>query len=249
MIKRVALLLTVLTLQAPLLRAQPTATLTVRVAGAAMPASGYLVELRQARLAITGVVDSSRIVVFKDLPPGEVDLEMRAVGYKPVRAHLTLSPGSNGVEFTAMPQRIELATVRVRGDRDVPERLQGFERRRALGEPNGVVDQAEIERVNPVALTVMLGRLPGVRVYDSLGIKKLISRRGGRMVGGAMIPCQLRVMIDGVLVPLDFNLDAIPPRQVYAVEIYLGAARMPPEFGSLRENSQCGLALIWTRSG
>lgn len=231
-------------------RRQESASLAVRLTSqsAALVATAS-VRVRHAGGLREARFDSAGVVLLLDLRAGVVEVDVRAVGAQPRSARMVLERGANVVDFVLRDQRVELSTVSVLGDRPVPSRLQGYERRRMLGEPNGVVDRGEIERVRPIGVSVLLARLPGVRVMDSLGIKKPVSRRGSLMRGGQMMPCQMRVMLDGVLLPLDFNLDQIPPMDVHGIEVYAGAARLPPQFGSSRENSQCGVVLIWTRGG
>ncbi len=148
-----------------------------------------------------------------------------------------------------------LAGVQVQAEMPHVARLEGFERRRKAGTPSAVVMQAEIERAAPIALSRMLRGVAGIQVGDSLGSTVAISRRGAKPsailkgVGFGLVPCVMRVMLDGIVMPPLFSIDQVVPRDVYAIEVYNGPARLPPELSGMRTDSWCGLVAIWTREG
>lgn len=106
-------------------------------------------------------------------------------------------------------------------------------------------------------LSRVLRGMAGLRLADSLGNTVAISTRGakptplpgGRSSGFALVPCVLRVVLDGVLQPALSNLDAIVPRDVHGIEVYYGPSRLPPEMAGIRTDNWCGVIAIWTRSG
>jgi hypothetical protein len=56
------------------------------------------------------------------------------------------------------------------------------------------------------------------------------------------------VYVDGVAMPAPFNLDLLPsPRELAGIEVYAGAATIPPQFAGF--NRGCGIILIWTKDG
>ncbi|MEI6739444.1 MAG: TonB-dependent receptor plug domain-containing protein [Gemmatimonadaceae bacterium] len=148
-----------------------------------------------------------------------------------------------------------LAGVQVQAEMPHVARLEAFERRRKAGTPSAVVMQAEIERVAPIVLSRMLRGVAGIQIGDSLGYTVAISRRGAKPspirsgVGFGLAQCVMRVMLDGVVMPALYNIDQVVPRDVYAVEVYNGPARLPPELSGLRTDTWCGLVAIWTREG
>jgi hypothetical protein len=54
-----------------------------------------------------------------------------------------------------------------------------------------------------------------------------------------------RVFLDGLHVPNASIDDILNPGDVYAVEAYVGASRIPPEFD--RIGGGCGVIVFWTR--
>ena len=62
-----------------------------------------------------------------------------------------------------------------------------------------------------------------------------------------MVDCVLRVMVDGIVQPPLTHLDAVVPNDVYGIEIFYGAARLPVQFAGLRTDNWCGMVAIWTR--
>lgn len=61
--------------------------------------------------------------------------------------------------------------------------------------------------------------------------------------------CMIRVVLDGQLTDATFSVDDVPPSAIRGIEVYLGAATIPAEFSSVRQDALCGIVLIWTRSG
>jgi len=100
----------------------------------------------------------------------------------------------------------------------------------------------------------MLRGIAGLRIADSSGATVAISSRGdkptrnARRLGFTMVPCVMRVAVDGILMRAQFNIDQIVPRDVHGIEVFSGPARTPPELGGgLRTDDWCGLIAIWTR--
>ena len=67
--------------------------------------------------------------------------------------------------------------------------------------------------------------------------------------GIALVPCVLRVMLDGIVLPALSDIDKVVPQDVHGVEVFFGAASIPPSLGGMRSDNWCGLIAIWTRSG
>jgi hypothetical protein len=84
-----------------------------------------------------------------------------------------------------------------------------------------------------------------------MGVPLALSKRGQKLVseptgGMIVVPCVLRVAIDGQIQPGSTSLDIVTPEEIEAVEIYSGPATIPSEFAGARDQS-CGLIVIWTR--
>lgn len=92
--------------------------------------------------------------------------------------------------------------------------------------------------------------MAGLRVADSLGAMVAVSTRGMKWERGAntFVPCVMRVMLDGVVMSASTDIDQIIPFDVYAVEVFFGPSRIPPQYNGGRADQWCGLIAIWTRS-
>jgi hypothetical protein len=201
--------------------------------------------------------DEKGRAVFDSLVPGVWRLKAQHIGFQPGEVGIRVGDGDNTVaillEQNAPPM---IDTVRIVGGRRVTSRLDDFETRRILKLTTATISRAEIEKRNPFALSQMLTNLPSIRIADSAGVKVAISTRGmkkgyftdntGRPREG-LVNCMLQVMVDNVLMPYGFDLDQISPQEVHGIELFAGAARMPPNLSSIRTDSWCGLLVIWTR--
>lgn len=137
----------------------------------------------------------------------------------------------------------------------------------------------EIVRRRAGRVTDLLSSLPGVRLVPSatgLG-RNAIELRGSLMVRGNM--CHPRVFVDGILIirgdarqagldvhgfpeerttELQFAQgereeiaidDVVVPEDILAVEVYRSASQVPVQFGGTSMDTQCGVIVIWTKTG
>ncbi len=178
-----------------------------------------------------------------------VALGVRAVGYQPVSDSVTWRTGADTVTVRLAPVAETLAEVRVRDRAPSVARLTSVDQRIANRTPSAAVTRAEIEKRNPIALSRMLRGVAGLRLADSSGATVAVSTRGAKLEGLRPVPCVMRVMLDGIILSASTDIDQIPPVDVHAIEVYFGAARIPPELGGIRADAWCGLIAIWTRSG
>lgn len=217
--------------------------------------------LPDADIILTGRIGVARVRTdtqgrarWTGLGAGTYRAIVRCIGYEPLSMELPLdaSTGVYAVVLEAVAAQ-SIAAMRVVADAPVAARLAGFDERRRRGEPSASLTRAEIERRNPVQLSQLLRGLPGIRLADSLGIRVAISTRGQKLsrAGTTMglVPCVMRVMVDGAVLPALSNLDALVPAEVYGIEVYNGPSRMPAIMGGLRTDNWCGLIAIWTRDG
>jgi hypothetical protein len=165
------------------------------------------------------------------------------------------------------PQKLE--TVRIEDSAEViSPRLAGFERRRSLkaGSTTFTMGEDIVKRAT-IRLSDALRRAHGVMIVDSLDVRLVASSRfakpkgGGFAVGdrrpglnnpssrGAILaPCVMRIAVDGQLKEWGFSVDDVPVTDVYGIEVYPGAATIPPEFATIKQDGWCGMVMIWTRS-
>lgn len=108
----------------------------------------------------------------------------------------------------------------------------------------------EIDRINTVYATELFRRFMSVNVGPSRTSAMteyfaLSRREGGNPSLGA---CPMTVYVDQVPMPTPFNLDLLPsPKDLAGIEVYSGAATIPPQFSGT--NRGCGVILVWTRDG
>lgn len=234
---------------------EPAGALSLRVSDANdMPVALAHVELRRGPRTYRVQADSSGGVQLANLTPGAWSLSVRRLGFAPTDVDIDIATGSNRVTVELRGLHTELAAVRVNAKADLPSgRLREFEMRLSRGAASAVVTRDQIERRNPTELTQILRGIAGLRIADSLGSAVAISTRGLKPVraqgGIALVPCVMRIAIDGVLMPALTNLNAVPPQQVHGVEVFFGSARIPEQYNGTRTDNFCGMILLWTREG
>ena len=68
-------------------------------------------------------------------------------------------------------------------------------------------------------------------------------------VTGGTESCPLRIGVNGHLMPEEYQLDDVVVADIVAIEIYPSVATTPVQFSSTSRGLNCGLAMVWTRSG
>jgi hypothetical protein len=175
-----------------------------------------------------------------DAPAGTRMLEVRAVGFYPVRRPIDVVAGAAPVRVALSTLKAVLDTVKVmaarRGDRN------GFEERRRTGAGRYVTAEM-IARQRAVNASDLLRNLAGV-LLDGDAFRM-------RGVGGGCTPA---VFLDGRLFdrigPADID-DWMRPDQVKAIEVY-SENTVPPQFRQPpgradQEVDPCGSIVIWTK--
>jgi hypothetical protein len=186
--------------------------------------------------------DSAGVFRIVDAAAGTQTVEVRAVGFEPLRHLVTLTPGEPLVaSFTIERQRVLLDTVRVTAGRKLPPDVQNIERRwrRGLGT---ILDGATVRERTGTQLTSALWSIPGVRLGMRAGYGNVVYLRGGS--GGECIP---PIYLDGFrFEAAGISIDEIvPPSEVAAIEMYPRAMQRPAEFTDIGE---CGVLVVWTRA-
>lgn len=180
--------------------------------------------------------------LLRELPLGTHTLEVRALGFLPVRRAVDILETSLGaVEVTLETLAAVLDTVRVRGQRIwTSPQLAEFERRRKSGFGH-FMDEEAIERRNPMFVSDLFRMTPGVTITPGSGMGWQVLMRGS----GFQQLCAPALFLDGMRVlNEDGNLDQfINPMDVRAVEVYTRGSNVPPQFTTL---SGCGSIVIWT---
>ena len=200
-----------------------------------------------AGLDLYALSDSAGHFRIEDVPAGEHEV---IVGFLSM-----VSPASQGVtariredqttevelllDITVLPVAaivVEIKTLERR------RKMDGFERRRAMAFGR-FITREEIERSKPRRLSLLLYRVPGVRIRRSplapFNITLTTTRSGGF--------CEMNYYLDGVLQPLNtgFDIDFVPPEDIDGIEIYTSPNRTPLIFS--HPGVRCGVVAIWTR--
>ena len=213
-----------------------------------------LVALSQASISMFGStvkVETGADGRFRVLrvPAGEYIMIVKRVGFRPASSVIAVRDNEEArVTFSLERVPPELDTVRVT-TRHMPGRLADFEERRQHNNGGQFLTQDDIERRHVAFATELIVPLMGVQMRLTPGgggqyRKVAVNRRGGTLG-----PCPYQVLVDGIPMPTAFDLDLLPPPSTYAgVEVYIGAATLPPTLGTTG-GRWCGVIAVWTKEG
>lgn len=225
---------------APAQQSGASLVVSVHIAGSGAPLAGALVSVEGT--GIGGVTNARGILRLDGLTAVGHRVVVSSIGYSDGEASIMLSDGETRTLAVAVELRpIELMEVETRA-REGVRRLTaaGFYRRKAQG-PGAFITRQQIEDRKPRQLSDMLRTVPGLLLsptgfsdsHASMRRSTIPSRR-----------CPIQYILDGVPVH-GFNIDDVPPGDVEGIEIYRGAAQLPPQFN--RQTAMCGAIAIWTR--
>lgn len=187
------------------------------------------------------------------VPPGQYLLVVRRIGYAPTSGIIDVPEKDTlRLSYALLRSNNLLDTVQVRGSR-ITMRMLDFEKRRQQGQGQ-FITQEEIERRGSLQTSDFMRYMRGIEVSQvttqAFAGTQVYSRRegGGFTDGQQQQYCTLQVILDGIILPRNFNLDLLPPpKQVAGIEVYTGAATVPPQFGGV--DRRCGVVAVWTRDG
>lgn len=190
---------------------------------------------------------------FVDVPAGQYLLIVRRLGFRPISAIVEVSRGDTlRLSYTMEPAVQSLERVVVTEERRSMKMLE-FEERRQRG-VGWFLTQEQIERRNLPVSADYLRLAPSVGLapsHNASGLSELVAisrREGGSFLGDGAGACAMQVVIDGVPMPPRFPLELLPtPKDIAGIEVYAGAATIPPQFSGV--DRRCGMILVWTRDG
>jgi hypothetical protein len=199
------------------------------------------VEVTAIKQAKTTRTDSLGHFVLVSLPAGPLDLSFRRLAYEPVIVVTDLAPRDTTeveVTLTVVSQRLTgfLVLAHAKNKRT----LQAFEARRRQGIGH-FITRADIEARHPIRLSEMMRMIPGAMLVPGENGRETL-----RFGGIARPNCPPQFFVDGILA-VGFTIDEMPPGDVEGIELYGGAAGVPPEFSRMARGPSCGSVLIWTR--
>ncbi|HEU0052676.1 MAG TPA: carboxypeptidase regulatory-like domain-containing protein [Longimicrobium sp.] len=226
-------------------RGRGTLELTVTVAATGEPIHGAVVEVQDTRLQV--VTDEGGRAHLAGVPEGERLVRVGMLGMETREISVLVQGGAT----LQMPVRMELqpieleavraeASIRTRGTRMLHS--AGFYERKAIG--NGrFLTRAEIERMQPRFVSDVLRRTTSLAMQANLFSR---SRVASRRSGAPQAPnrCETQVFMNGIPTG-QFEIDEVNPEDIEGIEIYDGAADVPPAF--TRGTSLCGAIVIWVR--
>lgn len=202
--------------------------------------------IRDARIALLGTAlraatDSAGHFAVESLHSGTYVLQARAIGYAVTSWVIPVQDGELVEKAFELPPIADtLAAVTVEGRPTFfQQRMRDFEQRRR--ERRGVfVTEEEIHATGAGTLVDVLRGVPGVRLSCRLGTCIVEMTRSARGV------CRADWVVDG-FPATESGTPHLPVVGIVGIEIYRSAGETPPQF--LKGNSQCGVIVIWTKSG
>ncbi|HEX5436152.1 MAG TPA: TonB family protein [Gemmatimonadaceae bacterium] len=234
--------LAILPLQARAQRAVSSGAVLVTV----HDSSGAELAGAQLRLQGTGVggsTDERGRVRLDKLPAGAARFDVRRLGFRPITLAMTVrADATSEASITLVRAVPQLAPVFIHGSaRDLHGPMAGFYHRRHMG-VGRFITRDEIAHLHPQMLTDLFRRLPGVEIVSTDVIPHAIRLRGNH--------CAPLVWLDGSpLSAAEFDLDALTPESVEAIEVYSGISEIPPQFRGPNGIGMCGVVVVWSRQG
>ncbi|MDB4877193.1 MAG: TonB family protein [Gemmatimonadetes bacterium] len=199
------------------------------------------VEVTVLKTSATVRTDTAGEFILSKIPAGNLDISFRRLAFEPVLLMMQVTANdTTEVEITLTVVAQKLTGVVVLADPEHRRILEAFESRRRQGIGH-FITRYQIEQRHPMLLSDMLRMIPGTRLYS--GENGRVSLRFARS-GAANCPPQF--FVDGIQA-MGFTIDEMPPGDVEGVELYAGAAGLPPEYNRLHSTVNCGTVVIWTR--
>ena len=230
-------------------------------------------------LVSTAMTDRDGSWVLRIPGPGTYFVEAKRLGYQPWMAGpVELSPGDDFTSvFHLKRLPVRLDAIEVSGT--ATERylsLTGFYDRQRSDFGHFMTPE-DIERRRAATVSDLMQGLPGVNVVSmttgSVGAR-YIQLRGSNLSQGGV--CRPRIFVDGLMfargdavsrrIDPDPNTETIQetmqridqgmsiddighPGTIAAIEISRSASQVPVQFGGTSTETQCGVIVVWTRTG
>lgn len=177
-----------------------------------------------------------------DLPTGTHTLEVRALGFLPVRRPVDIladTPGSTEVTMESLAAVLDTIKVTARQRIWLSPQMAEFEARKRSGFGH-FLDPEAIEKRDPIFVSDLFRMTPGLVVTPGQAFGSRVLMRGT----GFARYCAPAVFLDGMKVWSEGDLDQlVSANDVRAVEVYTRASNVPPQFNTM---DGCGSIVIWT---
>ncbi len=212
---------------------------TVKDSGGTVLSNVEVMLMRSGRAVRT---DSAGHFLLAAIPAGNADIGFRRVAFEPVIVSLKIPfDDTTEVEIRLGGITPLLPAVIVNEKVERNRVLEQFEQRRKTG-AGYFVTRADIEKRRPNTLSEYMRMIPGVRIVTLDNGRSAL--RFARNPRGNNCPPQY--FLDGIPAS-NFDIDEVLPGDVEGVELYAGAAGVPPQFNRFYGTTICGTILIWTR--
>jgi hypothetical protein len=192
-----------------------------------------------------GAVYSDSLGVFRlaNVPTGKRALHFRRLGFEPKSLDADISQGQTlALSVTLDPFATEIEGMTVEELTRRRQLLSDFYDRKARGFGH-FITREEIEKQDPQNLSDMMRMVPGAQIIPVAGTGTSTLRFNRAQIGR---DCPPQYWVDGVKA-YNFNIDDVVPSDVEGIEIYPGAATVPPQYNTREGTTICGVVLIWTR--
>jgi hypothetical protein len=197
--------------------------------------------------------DTAGIVVFMLHRTGTNVFTVRRFGFAPITTTLEVPEHDTlkiHVIMHAVSVQLDAVNVSAASPAASAFGVSMFDVRRATSAGGHFITREDIERRNPFETLDLFKNVLGVEVQRNSRFQtRITSTRGTAFLN----QCVLKVGVDGAIFGLasddGFDVNAVPPSDIYGIEIYNGAATIPAQYLSATAGSYCGLIMIWTRGG
>lgn len=144
----------------------------------------------------------------------------------------------------------KLPTTTIREERELLS--EAYLRRSRIRGTGKFLTARDIEKIGPPHTAQLLARVSGGSIRDvGGGNSLLVGNRGTRMTLSGGMPSQLCVIslaVNDVHVPAGFDIRAIKPEDIAAIEFYNGPSSIPLELGgTMQGDANCGMFVIWLK--
>jgi hypothetical protein len=194
------------------------------------------------------------------LPPGQLVVEIRHIGFDARRETITLDAGKETMRrFSLAPNVQPLDTMRsvAKESTYISPLLRGFEERRHAGQGGRFISDSVLRGNENTTLANILGRIPGTTITAGPRMSRvLVSTRkpcyGPALRACSRPDCYVEIHIDGVLIYSPGIGGEIPDlakmgvTDLAGIEFYADAASMPIDMHSSTDQG-CGSLWLWTR--
>ena len=177
------------------------------------------------------------------LPGGTQTLEVRLIGWEPVRKVVHLSENRPSSVTVILGERVVvLENVQVVGQLAYAERLAQFERRRRNSTSGYFLRPEDLERRPATMLARLVQGFPGVKVSCARG-ECVVTMRGQQSGVDGPAECVPTLWVNGRRDMLgDFAF--LYSDEISALEVYTRDFGKPPEFN---DSNPCGAVVVWTK--